>query len=77
VLAECAAPFLEVSGLLVVSEPPAENVGRWSQAGLAELGLAELDVLAGPPRLRRFRQTASCPDRYPRRTGIPAKRPLW
>jgi 16S rRNA (guanine527-N7)-methyltransferase len=74
VVAECAAPFLRVGGRLVVSEPP-EAADRWPIEGLAALGL-EPDPLdtAG---FVRFRQTFPCPDRYPRRDGVPAKRPLF
>ncbi len=76
VTAECGAPLLLPGGLLVVSEPPVEDPARWPLAGLALLGLADEGV-SGTPRVRRLRQTASCPERYPRRPGIPAKRPLW
>ena len=74
VVAECAAPFLRVGGRLVVSEPP-EAADRWPIEGLAALGL-EPDPLdtAG---FVRFRQAVPCPDRYPRRDGVPAKRPLF
>jgi len=77
VLAECAAPLLAVGGLLVVSEPPGGDPARWPVDQLAVLGLARLEPVAGPPALFRATQTAPCPDRYPRRVGIPAKRPLW
>lgn len=101
VTAECAAPFLGVGGLLVVSEPPtragvqedesegqaigARRVGssielesRWHRDGLQELGY-------GPAcewRARGFRYAVlqlqvPCQDRFPRRNGIPAKRPLF
>jgi 16S rRNA (guanine527-N7)-methyltransferase len=74
VTAECAAPLLKVGGRLVVSEPP-DGGDRWT--GAAELGLSEPTVLPGPPRLVVLVQRSRCPARYPRRTGIPAKRPLW
>jgi 16S rRNA (guanine527-N7)-methyltransferase len=74
VTAECAAPLLQVGGRLVVSEPP-EADDRWT--GAAELGLSTPRRLPGPPSLVVLDQVAPCPDRYPRRTGIPAKRPLW
>ena len=75
VTAECAAPLLRVGGRLVVSEPPDGEVDRWSGAG--ELGLGPPTVVAGPPALVVLVQTVPCPPRYPRRTGVPAKRPLW
>lgn len=76
VTAECAAPFLAVGGRLVVSEPP-EGGDRWPAGGLAELGLGPMTTLAGPPSLAVGIMTRTCPERYPRRTGVPAKRPLW
>lgn len=76
VVAECAAPLLRVGGGLVVSEPP-EGGDRWSSSGMARLGL-ELDrVDTGPPRMALMVQCSPCPDRYPRRVGVPGKRPLW
>lgn len=83
VTAECAAPFLRPGGLLIVSEPPAdgsEGRARWPGGPLDQLGLAPL-----VPRVDRpgdfcyqvLRQERPCPDRFPRRTGIPAKRPLY
>jgi 16S rRNA (guanine527-N7)-methyltransferase len=75
--AECAAPLLQVGGLLVVSEPPEPAPDRWPVGALAELGLAPSGVVAGPPRLQILEQQTACPGRYPRRTGVPGKRPLW
>ena len=75
VTAECAAPLLRVGGRLVVSEPPDGEQDRWSGAGV--LGLGAPTVVTGPPTLVVLVQEAPCPDRYPRRTGVPAKRPLW
>lgn len=74
VLAECAAPLLAVGGRLIVSEPP-DAQDRWD--GADALGLGSARRLIGPPALVVLEQEAPCPDRYPRRTGIPAKRPLW
>jgi 16S rRNA (guanine527-N7)-methyltransferase len=72
--AECAAPLLRLTGVLVVSEPPA-GPDRWPPEGLTELGLvsATTDV----PGMKVLVQEHPCPDRYPRRDGIPAKRPLF
>lgn len=75
VTAECAAPLLRVGGRLVVSEPPEPDADRWH--GAAELGLGPAQRLPGPPALVVLVQEAVCPPRYPRRTGVPAKRPLW
>lgn len=77
VLAECASPLLAVGGLLVVSEPPGGDPARWPAEGLAAVGLEALEAVAGPPALFRAVKVAPCGDRYPRRVGVPAKRPLW
>jgi 16S rRNA (guanine527-N7)-methyltransferase len=82
VTAECAAPLLRPGGLLVVSEPPTSaDALRWPAGGLAELGLGEpefIEVTADRPvHLVRISCVGPCPDRYPRRVGIPAKRPLF
>ena len=85
VVAECGVGFLSDGGSLVVTEPPPEVTGlagptpqRWSAEGLAALGLvlhAELrNERAGAVVLTKVGPTA---DRWPRRAGIPKKRPLW
>jgi 16S rRNA (guanine527-N7)-methyltransferase len=79
VTAENAVGFLRQGGRLVVSEPPEEAAvaGRWPPVALGDLGF-------GPPVrgggaegsfvvLEKLRRD----DRWPRRVGIPAKRPLW
>ena len=76
VTAECAAPLLRVGGLLIVSDPPTET-GRWNDEGLATLGLSKLFQIDEPFRFFGAVQNAVCPDRYPRRVGIPSKRPLF
>ena len=70
-------PLHGVGGLLVVSEPPGGEPARWPIAGLQLLGLAPESFVVGPPAFACHRQVSLCPDRYPRRTGVPAKRPLW
>jgi 16S rRNA (guanine527-N7)-methyltransferase len=94
VTAECAAPFLQVGGRLLVSDPPAEGgdapaqelvpVGhpgrapdRWPAAGLDLVGLAVEGAWAAPFRYRSLVLTRPCPERFPRRVGVPAKRPLF
>ena len=78
VTAECAAPFLVVGGLLVVSEPPAvDPESRWPKAGIEQLALALESYVHQPFSFAGLRLVGPCPDRYPRRTGIPAKRPLF
>jgi len=79
VTAECATAFLCVGGSLVVSEPPGPDDGsaspsRWDAVGLAVLGMEPTEALAG---CQVIKQITLSPDRYPRRVGIPAKRPLF
>jgi 16S rRNA (guanine527-N7)-methyltransferase len=74
VTAECGAPFLRVGGRLIVSEPPEGSKERWS--GVGEFGLVREATLA-TSAYATFRQQIPCPERYPRRVGIPTKRPLW
>lgn len=76
VTAECAAPLLRAGGLVVVSEPP-EEVARWDRDGLALLGLVSEGTIAVDARYHVLRQDRVCGERYPRRVGIPGKRPLW
>lgn len=77
--AECGAPLLVEGGLLVVSEPPEPAADRWPPAGLLELGLEPLAVAPSAPggRVQVLRQARPCPDRFPRRDGVPAQRPLF
>lgn len=74
--AECAAPLLRVGGLLVVSEPP-EDAGRWPADPLRTLGLAPRWRMTTGPTLQVLEQVEGCPDAFPRRDGVPAKRPLF
>jgi len=73
VTAECASPLLVAGGTLLVSEPP-EDADRWDEPGLAQLGLTRGPRQSGCQVLI---QTTVCPDRFPRRVGIPGKRPLF
>jgi 16S rRNA (guanine527-N7)-methyltransferase len=89
VVAECAAPLLRPGGLLVVSEPPPPGPeassptradakaepGRWPAAPLADFGLEPVGEWRGEFGYQVLSQVRACPDRYPRRPGIPAKRP--
>lgn len=82
VVAECAVGFLKKGGRLLVSEPPGAghqvDGDRWPKEGLALLGLSAERVVRGGGRgLVEVRRTGSLDDRYPRRTGVPTKRPLF
>lgn len=78
VTAECAAPFLRVGGRLLVAEPPEPDRARWPDEGLAELGLGPaVSDRRGDVAAALIPKVAPTADRWPRRTGIPSKRPLW
>jgi 16S rRNA (guanine527-N7)-methyltransferase len=79
VTAECAAPLLRVGGHLVVSEPPSSirDASRWPADPLAELGLEPSTRWTTPYAYQSLTQSSPCPTRYPRRVGVPAKRPLF
>lgn len=50
---------------------------RWPAAALAVLGLVPEAAWARPFHFRSFVLDQQCPERYPRRDGVPAKRPLF
>lgn len=50
---------------------------RWPAEALALLGLDRALVITEPFHFTVLGQVRSCPDRFPRRTGVPAKRPLF
>ncbi len=79
VTAECGSPFLEVGGVLVVSEPPSTEATRWPEGGLAALGLFPGAAVRFDDRFgfQILERTEDIPDRFPRRVGIPTKRPLF
>jgi 16S rRNA (guanine527-N7)-methyltransferase len=56
---------------------PADS-DRWPAEGLAELGLGPATTcMANGFAYVAMKMLGSCSDRYPRRTGVPAKRPLF
>lgn len=77
ITAEITTSVLAVGGLLVVSEPP-EDVDRWPAAQLEELGLEPANTWETKVgHYRSLVKVAPTPERYPRRVGIPEKRPLF
>ena len=78
VTAECGVGFLVPGGVLVVSEPPEGSNGeRWPEGGLSKLGLVLESEVSTPLHFAVLRSVAPPDLRYPRRIGIPAKRPLF
>ena len=84
VACEYAAPLLRLGGVLVAWKGAVEATEEAdSLAAAALLGLERDEVLAVQPypgserrTLHVFRKIAPTPDRYPRRPGMAAKRPL-
>jgi len=81
VVAEVGGAFVAPGGYLLVSEPPdarARLGTRWPGAALRRLGLGGPQLLVHDGRhFVAIRRSGPVPGETPRRTGIPAKRPLW
>lgn len=84
VTAECAVGFLAAGGALAVSEPPmgteamGTEGGRWPSVELEGLGLGASEVRRGRgATVAVMRRDGPVAERWPRRSGVPAKRPLW
>jgi 16S rRNA (guanine527-N7)-methyltransferase len=75
--AECAAPLLRVGGRLIVSEPPTLEVVRWPAEPLLALGLEVGARSPTSPIVQVLHLVRACPPAFPRRDGLPAKRPLF
>jgi 16S rRNA (guanine527-N7)-methyltransferase len=75
--AEIGTGFVQVGGVLVVSDPPAADEGRWPPAPLAELGLTAEAADSAAGHFQVLRKRSPAPGRFPRASGRPAKRPLW
>ncbi len=78
--AECGSSFLAVGGSMVISEPPdADPEDRWPRAGLQRLGLVPVATLRPVGRFgyQVLTKVEAMDDKYPRRVGIPVKRPLF
>jgi len=89
VVAECAAPFLRAGGWLIVSEPPGDEAshpelksasdesGRWPREKLIQFGLEPVEFVRNDFGYQVLIQREVCPDRFPRRNGMPSKKPLF
>ncbi len=72
--AECGVGFLQSDGILAVTEPPGADGSRWPAEGLSALSL---EPLPPQPGLQQLRLTGTLDGRYPRRPGVPSRRPLF
>jgi 16S rRNA (guanine527-N7)-methyltransferase len=78
VTAECAVAFLRPGGRLVVSEPPESDPTRWDTDQLAALGLSPPELVASAhAHAAVLHRQGDLAPRWPRKRGIPQKRPLW
>ena len=75
--AEIGSALLAPGGVMVVSEPPNSDGSRWNSETLAELGLGKLTVVEREFSFAVFEKVDRIGDRYPRRSGVPFKRPLF
>jgi 16S rRNA (guanine527-N7)-methyltransferase len=76
VTAECGAPLLLPGGLFIISEPP-DEVDRWPDDGISQVGLRQVSYLDDGHRFFVATKIGETPSKYPRRVGIPEKRPLF
>ncbi len=78
VTVECAARFLKVGGVLIVSEPPPKaGEIRWAEPGLARIGFSLREIVrfeSGYAVLFKERPT---PAEFPRSSGTPKKKPVF
>ena len=74
---EIGSALLALDGVMVVSEPPDSDGGRWQPEALREFGVEKLDVVRNEFSFIVFRKVSPLSGRYPRRTGIPFKRPIF
>ena len=79
VTAECSVGFLSGPGARVlVSEPPEPDTGRWPEAGLTRLGLrSERRHEGAGGTIQELVLEEEPSDSWPRRDGLPSKRPLF
>jgi 16S rRNA (guanine527-N7)-methyltransferase len=78
--AECAAGLLKPGGVAVISEPPEEQANRtmrWSPDGLTQLGYSPANFEKSRHGFCVLVSESPCQDRFPRRVGVPFKRPLY
>ncbi len=78
--AECGSAFLAPGGWMVISEPPDADPGeRWPSDGLAAVGLEPDEMVRPSARFgyQVLKKVDRIDERFPRRVGIPAKRPIF
>lgn len=78
VTAECGVGFLTPGGRMLVSEPESDSAARWPEAGVHQL-----DLVVGPlhradgATIQELRRLGGSIETFPRRVGVPSRRPLF
>ena len=73
---ECASSFVRPGGIVLISETPADRA--WPDEGLGALGLEYLGVFRSYGfGVVSFRKQTPIQARYPRRNGVPVRKPLF
>ena len=72
---ECAAGFVRIGGRVVISDPP--DGRNWPSAPLAQLGVAVVRSSREIPAWTVFEKIGPIECRFPRRSGLPVRRPLF
>ncbi len=78
-VAELTLPFVRIGGKALLQRgvvTDAERVAVTDAAPMLGASVAEERLLSGQRRILILRKTAATPQRFPRLTGIPEKRPL-
>jgi len=78
--AECGSAFLTPGGWMVISEPPdTDQEGRWPGEGLSIVGMEPDQTVRLSDRFgyQVLKKVDGIEGRFPRRVGIPAKRPIF
>lgn len=77
VTAEIAAGLVKVGGVVVVSATP-DSRDLWNAEAMVELGYGPAEIVVESDRsFAVINKLRPCSSKFPRRTGIPSKRPLW
>ncbi|NLA34758.1 MAG: hypothetical protein GX868_03610 [Actinobacteria bacterium] len=75
--AECGVGFLRAGGTILVSEPR-DRRDRWPAQGLATLGLTPGALVESEhAAIQPLALTGAVSDRFPRKIGVPVKKPLF
>lgn len=80
VTAECGSAILRTGGVLVVSDPPGGSNGcdlRWPTPGISLVKLEMTHSEVAPHAFSAMRKIGRLPDLYPRRSGVPERKPLF